>query len=83
MTLVDDLRTIRVELERVAVAVEENHAVIARHEEQISGARGLSVAIQDVAQEIKSLRKAAYWVGGVIVAGAITFAFSVMALVGG
>lgn len=31
--------------------------------------------------EVKSLRRAAYWVAGLVVAGAIGFAFSVLALI--
>lgn len=37
--------------------------------------------LEPLPAEVKSLRKAAYWVAGVIVTGAIGFAFSVLALV--
>lgn len=82
MTLIEDIQKLRDELDQLTDTVSTNNLFMTRHEEQISGERGLSASIKDLSNEVKSLRKAAYWVGGVIVAGAITFAFSVMALVG-
>lgn len=83
MTIVEDIHKVREDVERIADIADSNRSAIARHEEQIAGPRGLQASIEDLSAEIKSLRKAAYWVGGVIVAGSITFAFSVLALVGG
>lgn len=39
------------------------------------------VRLEPLPAEVKSLRRAAYWVAGLVVAGAIGFAFSVLALV--
>ena len=90
MTLLEDLGRLNKELNEMAQTVdhladqtEHNRAAIALHEEQISGNRGLSAAIDALATEVKSLRKAAYWVAGIIVAGSITFGFSVITLIGG
>jgi hypothetical protein len=44
----------------------------------MNGQRGLSAAIDALAEEVKSLRRAMYWVGGIIFTGAIGFAFSVL-----
>lgn len=66
----------------VTKAVEDNKSAIERHEEQINGQRGLSAAIDGLAGEVKGLRKAAYWVAGLIIAGSITFAFSALTLIG-
>ena len=83
MTLVDDLHKVRDDLQRIADTVDTTRDVTARHEEQITGPRGMQASIEELSVEVQNLRKAAYWVGGIIVAGAVTFAFSVMALVGG
>lgn len=81
MTLIEDIRKIQDSVAIVMTGLEEAEKTIARHDEQISGQRGLSAAIDSLSTEVKSLRKAAYWVGGVIVAGAIGFAFTVLTLI--
>lgn len=63
--------------------VDTNHELIGRHEEQINGDRGLSKAIDVLTDEVKSLRRAIWTVGGGIVLSAVGFAFSVLTLVGG
>lgn len=90
MTLVGDMRRIEKGLVDLAAQVEANRKMIeqggktvALHEQQISGERGLSVAMVNLSGEVKGLRRAAYWVAGTISAGAITFAFSVLSLAGG
>ncbi len=82
MTLAQDVAKLREDVDKLSTYYEENSKGFDRHEEQINGRRGLQSSIDDLTKEVKSLRKAAYWVGGLIVAGAITFSFSVMALIG-
>jgi hypothetical protein len=81
MTLIGDLETVRQEQARQAAELEAETRRGARHEEQINGERGLSAAINAQTAEIRGLRKAAYWVAGLIVAGSITMAFSAISLV--
>jgi hypothetical protein len=82
MTLLQDVEALRVEVDRLAEVVNTNKDGLGRHEEQINGERGLSAAIKQLSEEVRGLRRAAYWVAGLIVAGSITFAFSVLAVVG-
>jgi hypothetical protein len=82
VTLIQDVDKMRRDLERVADTVEANGRLVAAHELQISGDRGISETLINLAREIRSLRRAAYWVAGIIVAGAVTFAFSVLTLLG-
>jgi hypothetical protein len=82
MTLFEDVRALQKTLRDVQESCDENASLLARHDEQISGERGLSNALLALAREVASLRKAAYWVAGIIVAGSISFAFSVLLLVG-
>jgi hypothetical protein len=78
MTIISDIARLQETLREVSDQVEANKSMLERHEEQISGTRGLSAAINSVADEVKSLRKAAYWVAGLIVTSSIGFAFSVL-----
>jgi len=68
-TLVEEVKSMRQEISDLR---KENEELRTR----------LAVA-ESVASEVKGLRKAAYWVGGLIIAGAISFGFSVLALVPG
>jgi hypothetical protein len=92
MTLVEDIRELQEQLKVVQKQLEEHSRRLDRQGEQIGGERGLSAALNDLTQEVKSLRetffgeiktvrKAAYWVAGLIVASSIGFAFSVLALI--
>lgn len=80
MSLLEDFRALRAVVDALSDQVDRNKEILARHEEQISGKHGQSAVIDSLVLEVKSLRKAAYWVAGVIVAGAVTFAFSVLTL---
>jgi hypothetical protein len=81
MTLLEDVRSIRHDLDGVSSAVDVNAASIAKLQEQIGGERGISAALNAQTREIANLRKAAYWVGGLIIAGSLSFAFSVLLLI--
>lgn len=81
MTLIDDIRKIQDIVRDLRAQVEANQTAIARNDEQVNGPRGLSAAIDELTREVAGLRKAAYWVAGLIVAGAISFAFSVLLLI--
>lgn len=83
MTLINDVNDVRTEQARLSSIVADQARIIARQEEQINGERGLSAAINMQTQEIRGLRRAAYWVAGLIVAGSITMAFSAISLIGG
>jgi hypothetical protein len=78
VTLVDDVKQLREVVHSVQELAEANRAQLERTEEQINGTRGLSVAITQLAAEVQSLRKAAYWLAALIVASSIGFAFSVL-----
>lgn len=81
MTVIDDVRRLQEAVHQVQEQIEINRLRIERTDEQVNGVRGLSAAIDELAAEVKSLRKAAYWVAGLIVAAAISFAFSVLTLI--
>jgi hypothetical protein len=83
VTLIADVQGLRDEQAKLAEIVSVQAKTIARQEEQINGERGLSAAITTQTAEIRGLRKAAYWVAGLIVAGSVTMAFSALQLVGG
>lgn len=80
MTIITDIQRLTEAVSEVERQVERNRSMLEKHEEQISGTRGLSAAINSVAEEVKSLRKAAYWVAGLIMASSIGFAFSVLTI---
>lgn len=83
MSVVTDIQDIREQMTRIKAMAAEQRTILDRHEEQINGTRGQSSAIDALAAEIKSLRRAAYWVAGIVIAGSITFAFSALSLIGG
>lgn len=80
MTIITDIQRLSDAVREVEAQVEKNRSLLERHEEQISGTRGLSAALNALAEEVKSLRKAAYWVAGLIMASSIGFAFSVLTI---
>ncbi len=82
MTVLDEVVQLRKQIETNTAIIGKNGELVAAHEEQISGKGGLQSSIEELSAEVRSLRKAAYWVGGLIVAGSVSFAFSVLALVG-
>jgi hypothetical protein len=67
MTLVEDVQALKKTCSEQATVIDDLRT-------------RLAVAERDCA-DIKGVRKAAYWVGGLIIAGAISFGFSVLALV--
>lgn len=80
MTLLGDVQKIREDLKAVRAELDEYGRAVGRHEEQISGDRGLSAAITGLADEVKSMRRAMWTVGAGIVLAAVGFAFSVLQL---
>ena len=70
-------------VERLEEEQAKTEAIAQRLDQQINGPRGQSTALLELAGEIRSLRRAAYWVAGLIVAGSVTMAFSALSLVGG
>lgn len=83
MALTDDVHRLQDKCKDLEAQGEQREKRLGRLEEQINGERGISAAVNEQTREIKGLRKAAYWVAGVIVAGAITFAFAAMSLADG
>lgn len=81
MTLLDDIAKLQGRCAELDAQVEKLQTRVERQDEQINGERGISAAITAQTKEISSLRKAAYWVAGLIVAGSIGFAFSVLLLI--
>lgn len=82
MALIDDIRTIQGALDQLKIDTAACNRGVAELDTKTFGERGLSAALDNLTKEVASLRKAAYWVAGIIVAGSITFSFSVLALVG-
>jgi Cu/Ag efflux pump CusA len=82
MTLLEDVQALRRACNEITTQIRALQAASDRQEEQINGQRGLSATLNELALEIKGLRRAAYWVAGVIVTGSITFAFGVLRLAG-
>jgi hypothetical protein len=76
MTLLDDVRKTREDLKAM-------RELVVTHEEQINGKRGLQVAIDELAEEVRSLRRSIYQVGAGIVLSSIGFGVSVLLLIGG
>ena len=93
MSLVTEIQKLRERVEKLASAFEANRSLIDRHEEQINGVRGLSSAIDALArevkedtanlsEEVKSMRRAMWAVGGGIVLSAVGFAITVLSVFG-
>jgi len=82
MTLLGDMQKLREDARALRAQQDETARAVGRHEEQISGDRGLSAAITTLADEVKSMRRAMWTVGGGIVLAAVGFAFSVLQLTG-
>ena len=82
MTLASDVERLTQSVAQLTSLEENTAKLAAAHEQQISGDRGISDTLVTLAEEIRSLRRAAYWVAGIIVAGSITFAFSALTLLG-
>lgn len=80
MTLIDDVRRLQEKCHTLEEQGDERERRLGRLEEQVNGERGISAAITQQTQEIASLRKAAYWVAGVIITGSVGFAFAAMSL---
>lgn len=87
MSLVREVEELKLEFAQVVEKSEKQDKINARLEEQINGERGLSATLtqvnKDLKDEIKGVKKAMYWVAGIIVAGSITMAFSAFSLIGG
>jgi hypothetical protein len=83
MSLVTEVQAVREEQAKLAEIISVQAKTIARQEEQINGERGLNAALNAQTLEIRGLRRAAYWVAGLIITGSITMAFSAFSLVGG
>ncbi len=54
---------------------------VGRLDDKVEEQGKILARLEPLPAEVKSLRRAAYWVAGLVVAGAIGFAFSVLALV--
>lgn len=82
MTLLEDVAKLTRETHEIRDELDVVRADVDRHEEQQNGKRGTSAAIDILSAEVRSLRRAAYVVAGIIVTASIGFAFSVLQLVG-
>ncbi|HEU4364548.1 MAG TPA: hypothetical protein VFT13_03695 [Candidatus Krumholzibacteria bacterium] len=83
MTLIDDVHRLQEKCKTLEDEADKREKRLSRLEEQVIGERGISATLNSQTREIASLRKAAYWVAGVIVVGAITFAFAALQLSAG
>jgi hypothetical protein len=89
MPLFEEVRGVKEEVARVRALAEENRERGMMAQEQINGERGINAAIKGLSQDlieaearlsakIDKLYKAAYWLGALIIASCIGFAFSVL-----
>jgi hypothetical protein len=78
VTVLEDVRKVQAEVAALTERADIQATITARTEEQINGERGLSAAINALTTEVHGLRRAAYWVAGLIIAGSLSFAFSVL-----
>jgi hypothetical protein len=81
VTLVEDVRKLQRDQAKSDATNEELQRELTTLKEQINGKRGMSAAIDTLTTEVRGLRKAAYWVAGVIITAAISFAFTTMTLI--
>jgi hypothetical protein len=63
MALLQDIQQLGRDVERLTGHLEEAKKTVARHEEQISGERGLSAAINVLSEEFKNLRRTIWLTG--------------------
>lgn len=77
------LRLQRVEssLHDLQTVVEGDNKALTRLDEQVTGERGLSAALDLLSGEVAGLRKAAWALAAIIVTASIGFAFGVLALI--
>ncbi|MDP2710782.1 MAG: hypothetical protein Q8O56_06150 [Solirubrobacteraceae bacterium] len=64
--------------ERLSDRLHTAEGLAGEHEEQINGKRGLQVAVDQLADEVKALRRTISTVGIGIILAAVTFALSVL-----
>lgn len=92
MTLAADIERLQAKCSELADRVDTLESRTDRTVEQVGGERGLSAAInalsaevtqlrKDTTHDVGQLRKAAYWVAGILVASSIGFAFSVLVFI--
>ena len=85
MTVVDDVRELQAEVAELKRENAELRARAAQTNEQINGERGISATLttlrKELTGEIRGLRRAAYWVAGLIVAGSVGFGFAALQIV--
>ena len=82
MTLLEDMRSLNAEMDRLAQRVEDSARIAARHEEQISGERGILAAIRDLTEEMRGFKKALWGAGLSVLTGVIIFSVSLLAATG-
>lgn len=67
MTLMEDFKRLEIQVKK--------------QEETIDDLRNRLIVAETEVKQIGSLRRAAYWVGGLIIAGSISFGFGALSLV--
>lgn len=83
MTLASDVETLQREVVRQGKLIEEQARLLAKQEEQINGERGISATLTAIFGEIKGIKKAMYWVAGLIITSSLGLAFGALKVVGG
>lgn len=73
MTLLGDIENLTRNVRELTAQVDETRKTIARHEEQISGERGLSAAINVLGEEFKNLRRTIWMTGSGIMVSIVGF----------
>jgi chromosome segregation ATPase len=82
VSLLSDFQKLREDYKELQRQLEETAAATKRHEEQISGKRGLIVALEALAEEMRGVKRALYTAGGGFVLVSFTFAIGVIKLTG-
>ena len=81
MGIIGDVEELKRDVDALSQRIEKERSISARHEEQINGERGLSAAINTLAEEVRALRRAMWVVGGGIVVASVGFGFGVLQLI--
>lgn len=82
MTLLRRVEEMTHEIKEIHSRVDDTHELTLRHEEQISGNRGILVAIRELTEEMKGVKRALWGAASGVVVASVVFAFGVMQLTG-
>jgi hypothetical protein len=82
MTLIGDVQNLSKDVKALGARLDKLSELTARHEEQISGGRGLQKAVEELSEKITSMTGAIRMVGIGIVLSAVGFGVTVLTVFG-